>query len=162
MPAEVASTIGAAPGEHVLTLLATAKRTPPRSALVLSGALADAARYGTVAIALLPLAQTLTGRPERVTQVLVRPAAGGRTGWSQASCGAWPAGAWTWSRSTDELRLLASAEKPTNQSTTLFAAIGAMVGFLLAAQRDAAHRPRAPALHRRHCACRASTPPRCC
>ena len=32
----------------------------------------------------------------------------------------------------EELRQLGSAEKPTNQSTSLFAAIGGMVGFLLA------------------------------
>ncbi len=32
----------------------------------------------------------------------------------------------------EELRLLRSAAKPTDQSTTLFAAIGGMVGFLLA------------------------------
>ena len=130
LPAEVASTIGAGQG-HRMVIDANGEAHPVSVRLVLSGALANATKDGTVAIALLPLAQTLTGRPGRVTQVLVKPAPGAER-WSPASCGGWSGGACTWSRSRQELRQLNSAEQPTNQSTALFAAIGGMVGFLLA------------------------------
>jgi putative ABC transport system permease protein len=130
LPAEVASTIGVRRGEAV-RLLAAGRSNPTSVRTVLSGGPAGVARYGTVAIALLPLAQELADRPERVTEVLVRPLpgadrlvagelrhlAGGRLNVESAD---------------NELRLLATASKPTNQSTALFAAIGAMVGFLLA------------------------------
>ena len=130
LPAEVARTIGAGQGKRV-TLYANGEAHPVSVRLVLSGALATATKDGTVAIALLPLAQTLTGRAERVTQVLVKPAPGADalvTGELRRLA----AGRFDVEPVQEELRQLGSAEKPTNQSTSLFAAIGGMVGFLLA------------------------------
>jgi putative ABC transport system permease protein len=130
LPAEVARTIGAGQGAQV-TLFANGEPHPVGVRLVLTGALANATRDGTVAIALLPLAQTLTGKLERVTQVLVKPAPGEErlvTGELRRLAG----GRLDVEPVEEELRQLASAEKPTNQSTSLFAAIGGMVGFLLA------------------------------
>ncbi len=98
---------------------------------MLTGALATATRDGTVAIALLPLAQTLTGKLERVTQVLVKPAPGADALVAR-ELRRLAAGRLDVEPVQEELRQLGSAEKPTNQSTSLFAAIGGMVGFLLA------------------------------
>jgi putative ABC transport system permease protein len=130
LPAEVASTIGAGQGRQV-TLDANGEAHPVSVRLVLSGALAEATRDGTVAIALLPLAQTLTGKPERVTQVLVKPAPG-EEALVAGELRRLAAGRLDVEPVQEELRQLGSAEKPTNQSTSLFAAIGGMVGFLLA------------------------------
>ena len=130
LPAEVASTIGVGQG-HPVTVLANGEARSALVRVVLSGALANATRDGTVAISLLALAQTLTGETGRVTQVLVKPLpgderlvahelsqlAGGRLDVAPAEA---------------ELRQLGNAEKPTDQSTSLFAAISGMVGFLLA------------------------------
>jgi putative ABC transport system permease protein len=130
LPAEVASTIGAGQG-HQVTLDANGEAHPVSVRLVLSGALANATRDGTVAIALLPLAQTLTGKLERVTQVLVKPAPGAEA-LVAGELRRLAAGRLDVEPVAEELRQLGSAEKPTDQSTSLFAAIGGMVGFLLA------------------------------
>lgn len=130
LPAEVASTIGVRRGD-ALGLLAAGQSHPTSVRAVLSGGPAGVATYGTVAIALLPLAQELTYKPERVTEVLVRPLPGADrlvAGELRTLAG----GRLNVEPADNELRLLATASKPTNQSTTLFAAIGAMVGFLLA------------------------------
>jgi putative ABC transport system permease protein len=130
VPAEVAAAIGVGQGSTV-TLLADGRARVVHVRGVLAGQLATATKGGTVALTLLSLAQMLTGEAGRITQLLVEPrpgyervvaqelerVAGGRLAVE-------PAG--------EELRLLRSAAKPTDQSTTLFAAIGGMVGFLLA------------------------------
>jgi putative ABC transport system permease protein len=130
LPAEVARTIGAGQGRAV-TLLANGQARSVGIRIVLSGALADATRDGTVALTLLPLAQTLTGEPRKVTQVLVKPAPG-----SEARVAGelrrLAAGRLDVEPADEELRQLSNAAKPTDQSTSLFAATGGMVGFLLA------------------------------
>lgn len=130
LPAEVASTIGVRRGA-VVRLLAAGRAHPAAVRTVLSGGPAGVARYGTVAIALLPRAQELSDRPGRVTEVLVRPLPGA----DRLVAGELrhlAAGRLNVESADNELRLLATASQPTNQSTALFAAIGAMVGFLLA------------------------------
>ncbi len=130
VPADVASAIGVRRGD-ALTLLAAGQSHPTSVRAVLSGGPSGVARYGTVAITLLPLAQELTDRPGRVTEVLVRPLPGAErlvAGELRSLAG----GRLNVEPADNELRLLSTASKPTNQSTTLFAAIGAMVGFLLA------------------------------
>ena len=130
IPAEAASAIGIAQGRTV-TVLANGESRSARARVVLSGPLADATREGTVALALLPLAQTLTGKEGRITQVLVKPLPGAERQVAEElrklSAGRFEVGP-----ADEELRQLANAEKPTDQSTSLFAAIGGMVGFLLA------------------------------
>ena len=130
LPAEVASTIGAGQG-HRMVIDANGEAHPVSVRLVLSGALANATKDGTVAIALLPLAQTLTGRQGRVTQVLVKPAPGADA-LVASELRRLADGRLDVEPVAEELRQLGNAEKPTNQSTSLFAAIGGMVGFLLA------------------------------
>jgi putative ABC transport system permease protein len=130
LPAEVASGIGAGQGSR-LTLFANGEERSVLVRLVLTGALAKATRDGTVAIALLPLAQTLTGKLGRVTQVLVKPMPGAEERVA-GELRRLAAGRLDVEPVDEELRQLSSAEKPTDQSTSLFAAIGGMVGFLLA------------------------------
>jgi putative ABC transport system permease protein len=130
LPAEVASTIGVRRGD-ALSLLAAGSAHPTSVRAVLSGGPAGVASYGTVAIAPLPLVQKLTDRRTRVTEVLVRPLPGADRLVAR-ELRQLAGGHLNVEPADNELRLLATASKPTNQSTTLFAAIGAMVGFLLA------------------------------
>jgi putative ABC transport system permease protein len=130
MPAEVADAIGAHQGSPV-TLLARGLAHPTSVRVVLAGDLAGAAAYGTVAVALLPRAQTLADEPGRVTEVIVQPRPGADR-LVAAELRRLAAGRLDVEPADNELRLLDTAAQPTNQSTTLFAAIGAMVGFLLA------------------------------
>ncbi len=91
------------------------------------GPLADS----PVGIALLGVAQRLVGKPARVSQLLIEPQPGADAAvvreLRQLAGGKLYVGP-----ATAELKLLALTAKPNDQSTTLFAAIGAMVGFLLA------------------------------
>jgi putative ABC transport system permease protein len=130
LPAGVASTIGVRRGD-ALTVLAAGRAHPAPVSAVISGGPAGAATYGTVALAVLPLAQELTGESERVTEVLVRPLPGADR-LVAAELERLAGGRLDVEPADNELRLLNTASKPTDQSTTLFAAIGAMVGFLLA------------------------------
>ncbi|MGH2854523.1 MAG: FtsX-like permease family protein, partial [Solirubrobacteraceae bacterium] len=122
--------IGTGQGRQV-TLLANGQARMVGVRVVLSGALADATRDGTIALTLLPLAQTLTGEPERVTQVLVKPRPG-KEALVAGELRALAAGRLDVEPADEELHLLSTAAQPTDQSTSLFAAIGGMVGFLLA------------------------------
>jgi putative ABC transport system permease protein len=126
LPGEVASTIGAGQRAPV-TLLARgeAHRTSVRVVL------ASATKDGTVAVALLSVAQALTGESNRITQVLVKPRPGADR-LVAAELRELAAGRLDVEPADNELRKLNTATKPTDQSTTLFAAIGGMVGFLLA------------------------------
>ncbi len=130
LPSEMASAIGVRRGD-ALKLLAAGQSHPTSVRAVLAGGPAGVATYGTVAITLLSLAQQLTDRPGRVTEVLVRPLPGADR-MVAGELRRIAAGRLNVEPADNELRLLATASKPTNQSTTLFAAIGAMVGFLLA------------------------------
>ncbi len=84
-----------------------------------------------IVLALLPVAQQLTGRARRVTQVLVEPSPG-QDARVERELRALAGGRLDVEPADHELALLDQASRPTGQSTTLFAAISAMVGFLLA------------------------------
>jgi putative ABC transport system permease protein len=130
LPAEVASAIGVRRGSSVQLLVkGEARRAAVR--VVLTGQAAGATAYGTVAVTLLPLAQRLTGELGRVTQVLVEPRAGADA-LVAGELRRLADGRLDVTPADSELRLLQTAAGPTDQATTLFAAIGAMVGFLLA------------------------------
>lgn len=91
------------------------------------GAVADS----PIAVGLLPTIQRMTGLPGRVTSILVRPQSGDDrlvSGELEKVGG----GRLNVTPVDNEIRLLREAAKPSEQSTRLFAAIGAMVGFLLA------------------------------
>jgi putative ABC transport system permease protein len=130
LPAVVASEIGAEPGSRI-TVLAAGRSHRVRVGAVLSGSLFGALTSSPVAIALLGVAQRLTGLPGRVTQVLVQPRSGADqlvTGELRRIAG----GRLDVAPADKELRLLKQAIRPNSQSTELFSAISVMVGFLLA------------------------------
>jgi putative ABC transport system permease protein len=130
LPTSVAKTIGARSLDNVAILTAGDTHTIAVRAVLNSGAIGAVAE-SPVAVALLPVAQRLAEKPGRVTQVLVQP----RTGADQkvaSELRRLAAGRATVAPADNELRVLNETAKPLKQSTSLFAAISAMVGFLLA------------------------------
>lgn len=84
-----------------------------------------------IAVGLLPTIQRASGLAGRVTSILVRP----QPDTDQrvlAELNTLARGRLDVTSVNNEITLLREAAKPSNQSTTLFASIGAMVGFLLA------------------------------
>ncbi len=130
LPTGVAEAIGAQPGQPV-TLLAGGDAHTALVRAVLAGQVIGTVADSPIAIALLPMAQMLTGEPRRVTQVLVEPRVGA-TALVEQELRHLAAGRLDVAPTNHELQLLAQASEPSSQSTALFAAIGAMVGFLLA------------------------------
>jgi putative ABC transport system permease protein len=130
LPASVADATGAQPGDTV-TLLAFGVAHTARIGAVLGGSQFGALASSSVAIALLPVAQRLTGLPRRVTLVLVEPRNGGGR-LVAGELGTLAGGRLDVVPADNELRLLEEAVKPNDQATTLFAALSVMVGFLLA------------------------------
>ncbi len=130
LPEQLARQIGAR-ANYPVTILAggALSRVILRAALGSQtiGPVADS----PIAVGLLPTIQKMTILPDRVTSILVRPQprddrlvsgelekiGGGRLNVAPVD---------------NEIRLLREAARPSEQSTRLFAAIGAMVGFLLA------------------------------
>ena len=84
-----------------------------------------------VAIALLDTAQKLSGESGRVTSVLVKAKPGAEAEVAR-ELRTLAAGRADVTPADNDLRLLETATRPNKQSTTLFAAIAGMVGFLLA------------------------------
>ncbi|HST56918.1 MAG TPA: ABC transporter permease [Solirubrobacteraceae bacterium] len=130
LPASVANAIGARAGQTITMLVFG------RARRVLVGTLLGSSMFGTlgdspVAVALLPVAQSLIGKPGRVTQVVVKPRPG-QDRVVAAGLQRLAAGRVDVERVDNELRLLRATAKPNDQATTLFAAISGMVGFLLA------------------------------
>jgi len=99
--------------------------------VVLGGGVLGSAAASPVVVTVLGFAQALAGRPERVSEVLIRPLPGDEgmvaSGLEQLAAGRVDV------RPADyELGLLGQAIKPNRQSTSLFEAISVMIGFLLA------------------------------
>jgi len=84
-----------------------------------------------VVVALLPSAQQLTGHPGRVTEVFIRPKPGAQ-GMVERELRRLAAGRLDVGPADGELRLLDEAAQPVEQSTRLFAAVGLVVGVMLA------------------------------
>lgn len=84
-----------------------------------------------VALAPLSYAQEMTARPGRVSRVLVAPAAGAE-GQVRSRLRALAAGRIDVESTGFDERVFAQAAAASNQSSTLFSAISALVGFLLA------------------------------
>lgn len=130
LPASVAEAVGVEAADPA-TVLAFGKAYRLKVSAVLGGSPFGALSSAPVAVASLTTAQRLTGQQGRLTEVLIscgrrqeatvrhelQALAGGRLDVQAAD---------------NELRLLDEAVKPNDQSTMLFAAIGVMVGFLLA------------------------------
>jgi putative ABC transport system permease protein len=130
LPRGVARSIGARVGDSATVVARGQTHSLSVQAVLSSGqaALADS----RIAVALLPVAQRLAGRPGKVSGVLIQPQPGAdrvveaglrRIAGGRLEVDTVPG---------KELELLAQATSPTRAYTTLFAEIGAMVGFLLA------------------------------
>ncbi len=98
---------------------------------VLSARQSGALAASPVAVAPLFFAQELTGLPGRITRILVQPAAGEEAG-VRAELVRLAAGRLNVEPIGYDERLFAKAAAASNQSTLLFAAISALVGFLFA------------------------------
>jgi putative ABC transport system permease protein len=130
LPSAVAGAVGAQAGQSVM-LMANGAAHSLQVRGIFGSQIVGAVANSPIVIALLPEAQRLTGNQGRVTEVLVKPirgdaslverglrrVAGDRLDVEPAS---------------HELAVLDATAKPTSQSTTLFAAISAIVGFMLA------------------------------
>jgi putative ABC transport system permease protein len=130
LPASVASTVGAHRGSRVTIAAGGLVHTQIANA-VIGGEALRAIAGAPIAVATLPVAQRLTQRPGRITQLLIEPRPGSDALVSRELRRV--AGRGLNVEPADyELRLLAVAIKPNSQSTSLFSAISVMVGFLLA------------------------------
>ena len=98
---------------------------------VLGSQTIGAVARSSVAVGLLPTIQRISGVGNRVSSILVR-AAPGTDQMVREELEKLAGGRLDVTAADHETRLLQQAAKPSDQSTRLFAAIGAMVGFLLA------------------------------
>jgi putative ABC transport system permease protein len=130
LPENVAEDVGVEPGGRV-TVLAFGSAHTIAVAAVLKSSLFGVLSSSPVAVTLLTRAQRLTGLEGRITQVLVQPGRG-EDRRVAGELDTLAAGHLNVLAADDELRLLAQAVKPNDESTSLFAAISVMVGFLLA------------------------------
>ncbi len=130
LPSSVAETTGSE-ANRLATLHADGTRQQVRVGAVLGSQTIGAVADSPVAVALLSTAQGLTGETGRVTAVLVKAQRGKEARVAQ-ELRALAAGHADVAPANNDLRLLEVAAKPNKQSTTLFAVIAGMVGFLLA------------------------------
>ena len=131
LPAALARSIGASPRGHV-TLLSGGEANRLLVRAVLGPEAVGAVANSPIAAALLPLAQRVLCKPGKVTQILIEPNPGAdRLVASELRTLA--AGRLDVQPADHELSVLKATAAPTNQSSKLFAAIGAIVGFLIAA-----------------------------
>ncbi|HEX4115564.1 MAG TPA: ABC transporter permease [Solirubrobacteraceae bacterium] len=130
LPEEVARRVGARAGRPI-TILAGGRATTVQLRAVLGPQTIGAVANSSIAVGLLPTVQRISGVGNRVSSILVKPAQGtGQTVREElVKVGE---GRLDVTAADHETRLLQQAAKPSDQSTMLFAAIGAMVGFLLA------------------------------
>lgn len=130
LPSAVAEEVGAQARESVKLMIAGQQRKVTVAAVLGSQTIGPVSG-SPVAVAILPYAQQLAGMPGRVSELLVEPKPGMQATVARELRRL--AGTRLEVAPADhELQLLDEAAKPNDQSTTLFAAISAMVGFLLA------------------------------
>jgi putative ABC transport system permease protein len=129
LPSTVANTIGTQP-EHTVTVLANGQAHRVTVHAVLGAGTIGSVAQSPLALALLGFAQHLASRPGRVTQVFVEPRKGDDSEVAR-ELRLLAAGRLDVVPADNELRLLRAIAKPNSQATTMFALIGAMVGFLL-------------------------------
>jgi putative ABC transport system permease protein len=130
LPIAVADEIGAYSGGDITLLSGNAVRRIGVRAVLgseLIGALADS----PIVVTLLGVAQRITALPHRITEILIKPQPGERLPVEQ-ELRRLAAGRLDVEPPARELSILRATAEPTSQSTELFAAIAAMVGFLLA------------------------------
>ncbi len=130
LPSGIASDIGAQPGQAV-TILAQGEAHRVTVRAVLGSQTVGAIANSPVVVALLPVAQRVTDMQGRITQVLVEPKPGADQ-LVERGLRTVAAGRLDVEPANHELAMLEATAKPTSQSSGLFAAVSAMVGFLLA------------------------------
>jgi putative ABC transport system permease protein len=130
LPSGVADATGATADRSVRLLVAGSARRVRVGVVLREDSIGPLAGSQT-AVAALPFVQDLTGRRGMVSQVLVVPQRG-KTVQVTRELERISGGRLTVAPADAELGLLRQAAKPNDQSTGLFAAIAAMVGFLFA------------------------------
>jgi putative ABC transport system permease protein len=130
LPSGIANDIGAQPGQTV-TVLAQGEAHKVTVRAVLGSQTVGAIANSPVIVALLPVAQRITDMQGRITQVLVEPKPGAAN-LVERGLRTIAASRLNVEPANHELVVLEATAKPTSQSSGLFAAISAMVGFLLA------------------------------
>lgn len=130
LPSGVAAKIGARAGQPV-TLLTDGSAHSVQVRAVLGSQTVGAVADSPIVVALLGMAQSITDKPRRVTQVLVEPRPGADR-LVEGELRKLAAGRLDVESASNEVAVLQATARPTSQSTALFAAISAMVGFLLA------------------------------
>jgi putative ABC transport system permease protein len=130
LPTGVAQTLGAKVGS-VVRIASDGRVHAVRVRALLGGNGLGSIAASPVAVAVLPLAQSLARTQGRVSEILVKPHPGARAQVGR-QLERLAAGRIDVRPADDELRLLDEATKPNRQSTALFSAISVMIGFLLA------------------------------
>lgn len=130
LPSGVADKAGAEPGK-IVALRTNGEIHRVQVRAVLGSQAIGAVSNSPIAISLLSTAQKLAGEPGRITSVLVKTSPGERARVAR-ELRVLAAGRADVTPADNDLRLLETAAKPNKQSTTLFAVIAGMVGFLLA------------------------------
>jgi putative ABC transport system permease protein len=130
LPSGVAQSVGVRPESTARLLADGYAHTVTVRAVLGEGAIGAVATSG-ITVALLPYAQTLTGKKGRVTNVLIRTQPG-KTGQVATALRVLAGNRINVVPADNELRLVKNAAAPTTQSTAPFVAISVMVGLLLA------------------------------
>ncbi|HST54559.1 MAG TPA: FtsX-like permease family protein [Solirubrobacteraceae bacterium] len=130
VPVDIARAVGVRSRQPV-TVLVNGDAARSRVRVVLDKSTVGSVADSSAVVSLLPFAQALMHERGRVTQVLIKARPGAERQVA-AELRRFAAGRIDVKPADNELRLLAEASKPNDQSTTLFAAISVMVGFLLA------------------------------
>jgi putative ABC transport system permease protein len=130
LPSRLAGTIGAQTRQQI-TLLTDGEAHRALVRAILNSGTIGLAAESPIAVGLLPSVQSLANEPGRVTQVLIEPEHG-KESLVLGELRHLSAGRIEVEPASHELGVLNQTAKPLSQSTALFAAISAMVGFLLA------------------------------
>ncbi len=130
LPSDVATSIGAQANQRV-TVLSGGDAHGVEVRAVLGSQIVGPVANSPIVVTLLGMAQEITGKPRRVNQVLVQPERG-KERQVESELKQVAGNQLDLEPADRELNVLEAAATPTAQSNTLFAAISAMVGFLLA------------------------------
>jgi putative ABC transport system permease protein len=130
LPAPVARQIGAGPLQPLLFQVGD-RSIKTLAAVILQASDIGELVYSPVAIAPLVLAQSLAGMPDSISRILVEPSPG-HDREVERGLQRLAGGRLNVRPSNFEATVFRQAEGPTTQSTELFSAISALVGFLFA------------------------------
>lgn len=130
LPAPIAREIGAS-SLQLVRLQVGASAVPALLGITLQSSDIGALAYSPVALAPLAYAQRLTGMRGRISRIFVEPR-NGQDAAVRSALRRLAAGRLNVEPASYEATLFDSAATPENQSTSLFAAISALVGFMFA------------------------------